>query len=406
MKHHLLCSLLVFFSIRAFSQITFEQGYYIDNTGNKIECYIKNSDWKNSPSEFKYKHRLEGDVKTGTLESVKEFGIYNSFKYIKRTVAIDVSKVSLENLDYNRSPILETKELFLKVLVEGNANLFSYVDGKLRRYFFNKMNDPITQLIYKTFKVSEYKTQDNNEFKEQLRINLTCPDFTIEKIRKLEYNQKDLSAFFVAYNSCQNSTSTVYKRQSRGEFSINLRPRLNFSSFEIDNTFNDFKETEFDSQFNPSFGIETEFVFPINKNKWALFFEPTYHSYKTEKTYESTSVTSGNITAKVNYVSVELPIGVRHYFHLNPKSKLFLNTAFIYEVGTKKDYIEFKLNGADLRGMHIISYANFALGAGFKYHNKYSFEIRYIEKGNVLESYQNWTSSYNSWSFIFGYNLF
>lgn len=210
----------------------------------------------------------------------------------------------------------------------------------------------------------------------------------------------------MAYNDCQNSTSITYQKQRRGEFKIYLKPRLNFTSFEIDNTLNSFKETEFDSQINPGFGIEAEFVFPFNKNKWALFFEPTYHSYKTKKTYESTSVTSGDITAKVSYVSIELPIGVRHYFHLNSKSKLFLNTAFIYEVGTKKDSIEFKLNGVDLQGMDIISYSNFAVGAGYKYNNKYSFEIRYIEKGNVLESYHNWTSSYNSWSFILGYSIF
>lgn len=112
MKHKLLCALFALLSLSALSQITFEQGYFIDNLGNKIECYIKNSDWKNSPSEFKYKHTLEGDIKTETLKSVKEFGVYNAFKFIKKSVEIDISRVGLENLDYTEIPILKQKNYF------------------------------------------------------------------------------------------------------------------------------------------------------------------------------------------------------------------------------------------------------------------------------------------------------
>jgi len=48
----------------SYSQISFEKGYFINNTNQRISCYIKNSDWKNNPTEFVYKIALEGDKMT------------------------------------------------------------------------------------------------------------------------------------------------------------------------------------------------------------------------------------------------------------------------------------------------------------------------------------------------------
>ena len=37
------------------AQISFEKGYYIDNSNQKVDCLIKNVDWKNNPTSFEYK---------------------------------------------------------------------------------------------------------------------------------------------------------------------------------------------------------------------------------------------------------------------------------------------------------------------------------------------------------------
>lgn len=60
--------ILLFFMIlssQCFSQISFESGYFIDNSNQRINCWIKNVDWRNNPSQFNYK--LKNQVKLGKV---------------------------------------------------------------------------------------------------------------------------------------------------------------------------------------------------------------------------------------------------------------------------------------------------------------------------------------------------
>jgi hypothetical protein len=64
--------------------------------------------------------------------------------------------------------------------------------------------------------------------------------------------------------------------------------------------------------------------------------EPTYHYFKSETEIPIDKV-------KVNYTSIEIPIGVRHYFFLNENSKVFINGSFIVDISFNS-IIEFEDN--------------------------------------------------------------
>jgi hypothetical protein len=42
-------------SVECYSQISFENGYFVNEANKRIECLIKNIDWKDNPTDFKYK---------------------------------------------------------------------------------------------------------------------------------------------------------------------------------------------------------------------------------------------------------------------------------------------------------------------------------------------------------------
>jgi hypothetical protein len=65
--------MLIAFSITA--QIRFEPGYFITNTGEKVNCLIKNSDWQNNPTSFKYQLTKESKIEDGDILNIKEFGV-------------------------------------------------------------------------------------------------------------------------------------------------------------------------------------------------------------------------------------------------------------------------------------------------------------------------------------------
>jgi hypothetical protein len=395
MKKQLLFILITILSINCYSQINFEKGYYINNSDQKINCLIKNVDWNNNPTEFSYKLTKDSDKQIANINTVKEFGIYNISKYCRHIVQIDKSSNDINRLDNLKKVIFEEEELFLKVLVEGKANLYVFKDGKINKYFYNKDDTKIEQLIYKKYLSNDNRIGEVNRYRQQLWNNLKHPSFKMRKIENLDYKKDDLIDFFVAYNESDTQKYVNYeKKQKKDLFNLSIRPGFNNSSLSIRNTRSSSRDTDFDNEFGIRFGIEAEFILSFNKNKWAFIIEPTYQYFKSEK-----ELTSQN--AKINYTSIELPIGIRHYFFLNEESKVFINGSFIVDFSSKST-IDFDT----ATNLDIDTRDNVALGIGYKYNDTYSLELRLLTSREILGSYQFWNSNYKTISIIFGYSIF
>jgi hypothetical protein len=395
MKKQLLFLLTTILSFNCYSQISFEKGYYIDNTNQKTNCLIKNIDWKNNPTEFEYKLSKNSESKKATIKSIKEFGLDNISKYVRSTVNIDRSSEKMNDLSNDKNPTFKEEELFLKVLVEGKANLHLFEDGSLRRYFYNKGNAVIEQLVFKSYKTSNNKIGKNNRFKNQLWNDLKCPNFKKNKVENLDYQKNDLIDFFVEYNECNGEKNINYEeKQKRDLFNLSIRPGFNSSSLSIQNSIASSIDTDFDNEFAFRFGIEAELIMPFNNNKWSIIVEPTYQYFKSEKEITNQSV-------KADYKSIEIPVGIRHYFFLNENSKIFINGSFIIDLSSDS-IIDF----SSRTGLEIKTRNNLAFGIGYKYNDKYSLEFRYQTSREILSNYSFWSSDYNTLSVIFGYSLF
>ena len=380
------------YSMKCNSQISYVEGYYINNSNQKIEGLIKNVDWENNPIEFEYKTTEQAEKKTLTIESVKEFGINNVSKYIRLDVNIDRFSNNLDLLSSDKNPIFKKEVLFLKVLIEGDASFLSYKDKSLTRYFYQTSNQDIVQLIYKEYKTPENKIGTNNEFRRQLFNNLKCSDISMDDVKNIDYEKKALLKFFTKYNNCNNSEFVNFEEKVKSDlFNLNIRPGLNSSSLFINNSAINSRSTDYGNELAFRIGLEFEFIMGFNKNKWAVIIEPTYQYFKAEDN-DITNLSNTN----VDYKSLELPIGVRHYLFLNNNSKIFINGSFIYD---------FVLN-SKVRNLDASSSVNLAMGVGYNYNQKYSVEFRYHTNRDVLTDYLAWTSDYKTISIIFGYTLF
>ncbi|MEX0314438.1 MAG: tRNA modification GTPase, partial [Allomuricauda sp.] len=152
MNKHLFFLLTLALSFNCYAQISYEKGYFIENNGKKVECFIENVDWKNNPTEFKYKLSESSEsIKVG-ITKVKEFSVQNYSKYIRANVKIDRSSSNINQLSSTRNPVFKEETLFLKILVEGTSNLYYYEDGNLIRYFYSKDgHHNLEQLIFKYY---------------------------------------------------------------------------------------------------------------------------------------------------------------------------------------------------------------------------------------------------------------
>ena len=407
MKKKLLLLLLTILSFDASSQISFEKGYFITNDGEKIDCLIKNIDWKNNPVDFEYQLVQNGTLINENIKSVQEFGIYNNSKYIRRTVKIDKSGNNINNFSDDKNPIFIEEQLFLKALIEGKSNLYQYENKNLRRFFYNKDNGFIEQLVFKNFKNYENKTGENNQFRQQLWNDLKCPSFTLNKMTNLKYQKNSLIAFFTEYNKCNNSEFINYENKVKKDlFNLSIRPRLNNSSFFVEDLVSNSPNIDFGNKLGFGLGIEAEFILPFNRNKWAITIEPTYQNFKSEKEVNGSFFSSGEQIVTANYNYIEIPISVRHYFFINKDSKVFINASYIIAISSNSS-LEFTSPPYIFsKSVELITRRNFGLGVGYKFKNKYSLEMRLQTSKNIMANYSYWDSNYKTSSLIFGYTLF
>lgn len=405
---NLLIIAIILTSLSSYSQIEFENGYIINNNSEKINCLIKNNDWKNNPSEILYKLDENSDIKKGTIEDIQEFGISSKIKFKRFLVNIDMSREETNNLTQEKNPLFKEETLFLKQLIEGKANIFIYKSPSMTRFFYSLDNSDIDQLIYKKYKTSEGKIGTNNKFRQQLWIALICDEISIQEVESLNYSIKDLQNYFIKYNTCKNSDYISYKKERKGKsFFVKLKPGVNYGSMKIKNGLNA-DGVKMDNNLSFRIGVETEFILPFNNDKWSIFIEPSYTTYKGESYYG----TSNNTKLNVNFNYIELGLGLRHYLFLNPNSKLNFNVGLIYDLPVNSEIIYYINRPLDptLNDIQVTPSINF--GVGYNY-NKFSFEAnlglgRIIKGSKFVPTHYNlqWESTYQNVSIVVGYNIF
>ncbi|MDR7128907.1 hypothetical protein J2X69_001239 [Algoriphagus sp. 4150] len=406
MKKALILLAALIIHCNSFAQILFEEGHFLTNSNEKIACLIKNSDWKNNPSTIEYKLASGGPVQHADIQAIKEFEINGFSKFIRATVQIDESGQNLNNLGEDRSPKFVTREVFLKTIIEGQASLFSFESNNTKRYFYSINGSEITQLVYKKYKIDN-RISENTQFRNQLNNQLVCGSINSQEFKNLGYKQKELESIFVKYNECTDSSYTTYGVAKRPDlFHLSIRPGISARSLTIENPQAAVEKVDFENNLGFRIGVEAEFILPFNKNKWGVIIEPTFQSYKSEKTASTKNSTVNTYNVTADYKSLELPIGLRHYMFLNANSKLFINLSYIIDFPSKTTIGFERSDGAQGPNLSIKTGGSFGLGTGFQYNNKLHMELRYHTNREIIGGYHFWNSNYQSLNLIFGYTLF
>lgn len=372
MKSLLLILLITFLSFHCVAQITYQKGYFINKSGDRIECLIKNNDWKDNPTEFQFKVSESADSQGVSVEDVNEFGIYDESKYINSSVNIDISSDNNSKLSDKKEPEYIEKQVFLKVLVDGEATLYEYIERNLQRFFYSFQNDNIQQLIYKRYKPNFGTIAVNSSFKGQLWDILRCEQRPVDGIEETNYRSRDLVKLFVSYNSCVNSDyiNFLKKNEEGSSFNFTMKVGLRNASLEVASAAREYN-VDFGNKTGLRVGLEMEYVLPVNKNKWAVFIEPAYSKFKAESESKTGEI------VKVDYGLLEIPVGIRHYMFLKNNSSFYLNGLWV--VNTSETTIDYQ----DIGDLIIRSKFSLAFGVGYKYKN-YGLEFRYGLPRNVL----------------------
>lgn len=377
-----------------FSQTHFEKGYFISRDGSKTECLIKNEDWMSIPSEFKYRLSPDSEVKRISQAQVRKLEIPTKFLFERHTVDIHRYSTKASDLSNVRTSNFKKESLLLKVIVEGKARLLRYSIGNVN-YFFYMLDDNIYPLEYKIFAMKNGTIGKNFNYQKTLREELTCPKQPLDS--KIRYKESDLVTYFNNYNKCHNSSSALYSNEVRkGKFNIRGKVSLGMSQGDI--AFSQFRRYDFEDKIGFKIGVEFEYVFPFNSNKWSVFVEPTYQSFSSKTA--SISSTNPAFFADIDYSSIQIPVGVRHYFFLNDRNRVFLNGGVIFDMAINNEVVWFdRTTKVELEGS-----SSYFFGLGYEFNNKYSIELRYNTESSLSVT-SDFNPVLNNSSIKFGYNF-
>ena len=374
-----------------FGQISFEKGYFINNDNQRVECLIKNMDWKNNPSEFDYKLTADGSAEKGSLANIKELGVTGFSRYVRADVENDLSPADLNNLSKKPDPEWSLQRLFLKVLVDGKATLYYYENKGLVRFFYSVSDTAINQLIYKEYYTADNQVAENRQFRVQLWTDVRIANENMTSVQNIRYYISDLVRYFEKYNEGDGVSSTVLgSREKKDSFHIRITPGISFASMSISDLEGSGEVIDFGNKVTFSFGLDAELILPFNKNKWGFFLNPTYQ-------YFNSSIPYLNSTISADYQSIEFPLGIRYYIFLNQNLKLFANAEFILMKSISFD--------SKIYGMDVNTRNSCAIGCGVA-HKKLSAEIRYYTDRELLYDYISVNTDYTRLSILFGYKIF
>lgn len=395
-------SLIVFFlmiSSSLIAQIEYKSASFIDNSGNKIDCFIKDVDWKSNPTFFEYKLSENEAVQIAKIENVASFQIGESTKYIRKKVEMDRWDKFMAP-SAQKQPVYKSETLFLKELVTGSSNLYEYVDGSFSAYFYSLDGEKLQQLIQKQYVLND-GTKDvvyrNDLYKMQLQAALNSPTATSSDLKNLNYYRTDFMKVFEKYNQSRGNLTNVADQKDMS-IKLHLTPRigLNRNNVTADVTFQENSDYKYDfgSKSNLRVGLELEAVLPFHKGKWAVAFEPVFTSYKADNN-------GTEYTDDIDFQVLEMHLAARHYMFLNAKSKLFVNAIYVQSIDTKGSSY-FPSRRAFGSEYHLKP--NFSVGAGYKYGN-FSAEFRYAGK-QFLVRRDYFEVTYSSFALILGYTIF
>ncbi len=389
-----LCLFLINFSLLA--QVKFEKGFIVDESGQRKDAFIRNIEWANNPSNFQYSLTEGGEVLKGSLADIREFGIGEQLWYIRATVKVDRSSDRVANLSVSQDPEFSEETHFLQVLAEGSKRLYSFQDGDLRRYFMQTGAGEIVPLVWKRY-LDGTRVAQNPKFRLQLMNSLKCASITQDQILKTAYTGKNLQKIFHSYNTCMGGKAIVYGRKSNAGGDYNLSVRAGLATTNVKLNYAPYSNTnhQFDRKLTARFGVEMEYVMPILRNKWAVIIEPGVLFYKNEEEYRSNQI------ARINYTSIELPVGIRYYLYLSDRNKLFFNGVF--NPGFAINSTKFFTSTGEVE---VKPEPNLSFGAGLQVASRFSLEVRHNLNRSLSSKYAAWDSKFGSTALMLGYKLF
>src|SRR5690606_2380000 len=127
------------------------------------------------------------------------------------------------------------------------------------------------------------------------------------------------------------------KAKHKGKLNLQFRPGIAFSKYY---TTTDIHREDFEDKTGYRSGLALEYIFPSKNHNWAMFIEPSYRNYESQKVviYEDFFINNPKYTTlTVKKNSFDIVAGPRYYIHLGEKSSLFADISLLLDTNINSE---------------------------------------------------------------------
>ncbi len=386
--------LLLFFTSVLFSQ-DYRTGYYISNSGNKVEGEILDAGFDRDYINFK--SNAAGNESKIDISNFKELTV-GSDKYISVEAEYASNRLTESNRRIDNEPKMTSKRLLLKTLIEGGVTLYQgVIAGEIFYYIKTPGSDQITYLLYYKYPNADLTTGENTQYKRQLFQYLSCGDnSSFDKFYKIPYFENELKKVVNDYNICKGGVSNDVSK-------VNEKFKIKFSVFAgVKSQLTKFKSQqlygtpESGSYVTPTFGLELSYLAPSVNRSFEVFFRASYdkveyESNKDTQVANGVSIIHETLLFETNFLHFDL--GPRYYFSGKSKSSFFIEAAFQYNVLIGDEFsLSYSQTGDSKTVMPTKSGLSLGAGIGYIYNRKYSINLggsflaNYMQKNTLIEN--------------------
>lgn len=381
MKKFLLIFFVVFLPLVSFCQDV--KGYYILNNGTRKDGYFKQVNFYNEDLLSFRSNPSDAYIKV-VPNDIKEYGAGDDIKFEKHTVSLDDTSLISADLGTVKEAEWVSRTVFLNVITEGDASLYSYSGDKGVKFFYQvkSKNIELSQLLYKKYLAKQLSIGENNQYRQQLYNHVSCTGQTPSNFAKTAYVKKELVKIFDNYNRCTGTvvSATAYAASAskKVSFRYTIFAGAASSVVKIERMVpaaGDIKATTL------SFGVEAALVLP--SEKFALFFRANYERFSSD--IKTSLVTLSRNTVDTYYIDSDFfnfYLGPRYNIMAGTTGLLFIDASFAVSVPTgtfRQTHTTTTADGTvtgppveySLRRAFF-----FNAGIGYDYKKKYGIEFR------------------------------
>lgn len=421
MKHFTFLIFLII-SFNAYAQKKYSPGYYINQSGQKIEGYIENNISYESPERIFFKSSLETGATEVLISEISEFKIDNDFKFVKFNITYDQNQVENSN-PINRvgkEPNLQNKIVLLKVIVEGNANLYQAVMNGCNFYYFKTNTEKTPQLLLYRKYFYEGRVYENNDFRKLLFERFSTNEKEINDFYNMKYDNDTLTDFFVKLNKLDNS---LVNQNIAVESNIN---KLQYKIFVGVTGFNaslkygndGYIDSSSPSFSSPLFGFEIAKSIGKNYKKSEVFGRLFYQNsiIKTEQKSNRNNIYDRTLKLETDINSLSLNLGYRYAIVKTQKSKLFLESSIGYNyvlngssivINDEKRYLATDPTFVTSTQIEFTGFKPeiyFNIGAGYSL-SKYALHLGYSTSRTYYDDGVTLKGGFTGFNLIFSYTI-